>query len=60
MVLVWQGTELGLAARVMVPDSLISAMAMVSGSDLIGDMLGEVEPLAVPEDRGKSDLGDSG
>ena len=44
----------------MVLDSLISAMAMVSGSDLIGDMLGEVEPLAVPEDRAESDLGDSG
>ena len=77
LLLVWQGMELGLAARVMVPDSLISAMATVSGSDLTGDMLGEgerdsephrrtarllgeVEPLAVPEDRGESGFGESG
>ena len=57
-----------------VPDSLISAMATVRGSDLTGDMLGEgdnesephllvlgeVEPLAEPEDRGESGLGESG
>ena len=62
-----------MAARVMVPDSLISAMATVSGSDLTGDngdgdndsdphllLLGEVDPLAVPEDRGESGLGESG
>ena len=79
LVLVWQGIESGLAARVIVPDSLISAMATVRGSDLTGDMLelgdgerdsephlltgkllGEVEPLAVPEDLGESGLGESG
>ena len=62
-----------MAARVMVPDSLISAMATVRGSDLTGDngdgdndsdphllLLGEVDPLAVPEDRGESGLGESG
>ena len=57
----------------MVPDSLISAMATVRGSDLTGDngdgdndsyphllLLGEVDPLAVPEDQGESGLGESG
>ena len=58
----------------MAPDSLISAMATVKGSDLTGDILGdgdkdsephlrvlgEVEPLALPEDRGESGLGESG
>ena len=57
----------------MVPDSLISAMATVRGSDLTGDrgdgdrdsephllLLGDVDPLAVPEDLGESGLGESG
>ena len=55
----------------MVPDSLIFAIATVRGSDLTGDngdgdndsdphllLLGEVDPLAVPEDRGESGLPD--
>ena len=64
---------LGLAVRVRAADSLISAMATVNGSDLTGErlgegerdsephrrMLGEVEPLAEPEDRGESGLGES-
>lgn len=64
---------LGLAVRVRAADSLISAMATVSGSDLTGErlgegerdsephrrVLGEVEPLAEPEDRGESGLGES-
>ena len=62
----------------MVPDSLISAMATVRESDLTGDMLarlgdpgdsesdprclllGELDPLPDPEDRGESGLGESG
>ena len=64
---------LGLAVRVRAADSLISAMATVNGSDLTGERLGEgerdsephllvvgeVEPLAEPEDRGESGFGES-